>query len=190
MQGMFSFAARTASRAISLTDSRSTPGIEGTGLRASVPSITNNGQIRSSVVRTFSRTMRRAHSLRRFRRMRTDRSSCAHLAAEFASTGVNRVRLSIGRPNLIAIWVLPAIFLTGLDRPRYPPPRISVKRVNPTSLRPRAPLLRRLRGFLYPDKSRQRPERGHRAYSARHSRASLRRLQRRLSPIFRRGPRN
>ena len=68
MQGMVSFAARSAARTMSSTESRSTPGIEATGARR--PSVTNSGQIRSSVESTLSRTMRRAHSLRRLRRGR------------------------------------------------------------------------------------------------------------------------
>ena len=67
---MSSSAARTASRTASSTESRSTPGIEATGTRVFLPSTTNSGQIRSSVVSTFSRTMRRAHSDLRLRRMR------------------------------------------------------------------------------------------------------------------------
>ena len=100
MQGMVSFAARSAARTMSSTESRSTPGIEATGARR--PSLTNSGQIRSSVESTLSRTMRRAHSLRRLRRGRVARSS-AGVALPGASTGVNRTRLSIGRPYLIAM---------------------------------------------------------------------------------------
>src|SRR5664280_246007 len=65
---MVSLAARSASRTAWSTVSRSTPGIEGTGPRALSPSMTNSGQIRSPVVSWFSRTMRRAQSLRRNRR--------------------------------------------------------------------------------------------------------------------------
>src|ERR1044072_7784359 len=68
MQGMSSFAARSASRTAWWTVRRSTPGIEATGVRVLVPSTTNIGQIRSSVVSTFSRTSRRAHSALRLRR--------------------------------------------------------------------------------------------------------------------------
>ena len=46
--------ARRRARASS-TDSRSTPGMEATGMRALVPSTRNSGQIRSSAVSTFSR---------------------------------------------------------------------------------------------------------------------------------------
>ena len=70
MQGMLSFAARSASRTAWSTVSRSTPGIEATGVRVLWPSTTNSGQIRSSVVSTFSRTSRRAHSALRLRRGR------------------------------------------------------------------------------------------------------------------------
>ena len=48
MQGMSSLAARSAARTASSIESRSTPGMEATGLRAFVPSTTNSGQIRSS----------------------------------------------------------------------------------------------------------------------------------------------
>ncbi len=64
------------------------------------PSTTNSGQIRSSVVRTFSRTSRRAHSALRLRRGRVIRSS----AGEARAAGCRGAsRISIGRPNLIAI---------------------------------------------------------------------------------------
>ena len=75
MQGMLSFTARSASRTAWSTVSRSTPGIEATGVRVLWPSTTNSGQIRSSVVSTFSRTSRRAHSALRLRRGRIARSS-------------------------------------------------------------------------------------------------------------------
>ena len=53
-----------------------------------VPSTMNSGQIRSSVVSTFSRTMRRVHSDLRLRRMRVVSSSGAARAS--ASTGRRR----------------------------------------------------------------------------------------------------
>lgn len=74
MQGMVSSIARSASRTAWSTLRRSTPGIEATCSRLLLPSIRNSGQIRSSVVSTFSRTMRRAHSALRLRRGRTVRS--------------------------------------------------------------------------------------------------------------------
>ena len=87
-----------------------------------VPSTRNSGQIRSSVVSTFSRTMRRVQSARRLRRGRIGRS---RFSAGFSvSTGVRRLRSS-GRPNLIAIEVL-------LRAPFYP-------------FRPEPPLLRHCR---------------------------------------------
>ena len=73
-RGCSSFTARSASRTAWSTLSRSTPGIEATAVRVLWPSTTNSGQIRSSVVRTFSRTSRRAHSALRLRRGRTARS--------------------------------------------------------------------------------------------------------------------
>jgi len=75
------------------------PGIEATAVRCLWPSTTNSGQIRSSVVNTFSRTSRRAHSALRLRRGRTTRSSGA-AGAVLARAGS---RISIGRPNLIAM---------------------------------------------------------------------------------------
>ena len=75
MQGMSSFMARSASRTTWSTVRRCTPGIEATSARLLSPSITNIGQIRSSVVTMFSRTMRRAHSDLRLRRGRLTRSS-------------------------------------------------------------------------------------------------------------------
>ena len=109
MQGMVSLAARSASRTTSSTVRRSTPGIEATGARR--PSATNSGQIRSSVVSTFSRTMRRAHSVRRLRRSRVVRSSDG-AASALASAGTTRTRDSIGRPYLMAMRILPVVRLT------------------------------------------------------------------------------
>ena len=91
----------------------------GPAARLLSPSMTNSGQIRSSVVSWFSRTMRRAHSLRRLRRGRVGRSRRS-LAASF-STGARWVRASIGRPNLIAIEGLRGLFLAGPGTARYPP---------------------------------------------------------------------
>ena len=83
---MVSLAARSAARTASSTESRSTPGIESTGARTFEPSTRNSGQIRSSVVSTFSRTMRRAHSARRLRRGRIARSSRSAGLVSFASS--------------------------------------------------------------------------------------------------------
>src|SRR5437764_1037037 len=70
----------------------------------------NSGQIRSSAVSTFSRTMRRAHSDLRLRRKRVVSSSGCVRAGASASTA--RKRGSIGRPYLIAMGLLRnAIFL-------------------------------------------------------------------------------
>jgi len=49
---------------------RSTPGIEGTGVRTPCPSWTNTGQIKSAGVTLDSRVRRRTQSWRRLRRMR------------------------------------------------------------------------------------------------------------------------
>src|SRR5262245_54946965 len=99
---MVSFAARSTSRTMSSTGSRSTPGIDGTGARR--PSATNIGQIRSLVVSTVSRTMRRAHSVRRLRggRLVRPRAGVASLRS-LVSTGTTRTRGSIGRPYLMAM---------------------------------------------------------------------------------------
>src|SRR3954453_5345888 len=78
------------------------PGIEATGTRVFFPATTNSGQIKSSAVSTFSRTMRRAHSDLRLRRMRVVRSRDGALAAG-ASTRRGQAPASIGRPYLIAI---------------------------------------------------------------------------------------
>ncbi len=67
MQGRSRRTARSASRTAWSTLRRCTPGIEATSARTLWPSTTNNGQIRSSVVTTFSRTSRRAHSDLRLR---------------------------------------------------------------------------------------------------------------------------
>ena len=68
------------------------------------PSMRNSGQIRSSAVSTFSRTMRRAHSDLRLRRWRVVRSSGgAPFPGDFASTGENRTVGSSGRPNFMAM---------------------------------------------------------------------------------------
>src|SRR5262249_915109 len=119
MHGIESSRARTASRTAWSTDRRSTPGIEGTATRVFLPSTTNSGQIRSSVVSRFSRTMRRAHSVRRLRRGRLVRSSAAPcLAAGSISTGRRRALdsavASIGRSYLRAMALSPGtrLFLT------------------------------------------------------------------------------
>ena len=121
MQGMVNLAARSASRTTWSTESRSTPGIDGTAARAFSPSITNSGQIRSSVVSTFSRTMRRAHSLRRLRRMRVVRSSGLRATSPESRSrpAQSRSCASIGRPNLIAMGALQGLFLAGPVRPRH-----------------------------------------------------------------------
>src|SRR5260370_10547474 len=63
----------------------------------------NSGQIRSSVVSTFSRTIRRVHSARRLRRGRLVRLRAASdCGAGSASTGTNR----IGRPYFMAMRYL------------------------------------------------------------------------------------
>ena len=90
--------ARSASRTASSTERRSTPGMAATGTRVLDPSTRNSGQIRSSVVSTFSRTSRRVHSALRLRRGRLVRSS---RALALFSTGA--MRASIGRPYLIAM---------------------------------------------------------------------------------------
>ena len=72
MAGMPSSAASLTAAGSRSTDSRSTPGIEGTGVRLFVPSWTNTGQIKSSTLSRFSATNRRDHAVRRFRRMRVE----------------------------------------------------------------------------------------------------------------------
>ena len=99
-------AARSAARTASSTDKRSTSGIESTGARIPVPSTRNNGQIRSSVVSTFSRTNRRAQSARRLRRGRLVSSSAVAVFAAVSaagSAGAGAKRASIGRPYFRAM---------------------------------------------------------------------------------------
>src|SRR5215831_19923485 len=113
---MASSAARSASRTASSTERRSTPGIESTGTRVFDPSVRNNGQIRSYVVKACSRTSRRAHSALRLRRGRLARSRPG-LRLILAATGARRA--SMGRPYLMAIVALrvKTLLLAG---PRYP----------------------------------------------------------------------
>src|SRR4051812_33841208 len=82
-----------------------------TGTRLLVPSTINSGQIRSLVVSTFSRTSRLAHSVLRLRRMRIARSSDGEEMVVFRGPS----RISMGRPNLIAILQSPdrLYFLTA-----------------------------------------------------------------------------
>lgn len=68
--GMPSAVASSAAATMLSIDKRSTPGIEVTGMRLFVPSMTNNGQIRSSTLKRCSAISRRDHLLRRFRRIR------------------------------------------------------------------------------------------------------------------------
>src|SRR5262249_47868087 len=103
---MVSLAARSAARTAWSIESRSTSGMEATGVRTLVPSTTKSGQMRSSVVSTCSRTRRRTHSERRFLRGRIARSRRCSLGAS-RSAGQGRVRSS-GRPNLIAIVSTPS----------------------------------------------------------------------------------
>ena len=85
--------------------------------RGLAPSMTNSGQIRSSVVSTFSRTMRRAHSVRRLRRGRVVEIE-RRRGRRLASTGTTRTRASIGRPYLMAIDALHCrLFLAVLTGP-------------------------------------------------------------------------
>ena len=93
--------------------------MDGTGARR--PSATNIGQIRSLVVSTLSRTMRRAHSARRLRRGRVVRSS-AGAAWSAVSTGTTRTRDSIGRPYLMAMSNSPKLrcFIPSAARPPAP----------------------------------------------------------------------
>src|SRR5262245_11237469 len=107
-QGIFSAMARAAARTAWSTESRSTPGMESTGILWPVPSTRNSGQIRSSTVSMCSRTIRRAQSARRLRRGRVARSSWVSVAGRpasgrSASTGASRTFGSIGRPYLIAM---------------------------------------------------------------------------------------
>src|SRR5262245_43071770 len=100
--------ARAAARTAWSTESRSTPGMESTGILWPVPSTRNSGQIRSSAVSTCSRTIRRAQSARRLRRGRVARSSWVSVAGRPASgrsaaTGASRTFSSVGRPYLIAM---------------------------------------------------------------------------------------
>src|SRR5262245_45842853 len=136
MQGMVSLAACSAARTASSTESRSTPGIDGTGARR--PSLTNSGQIRSSVVSTLSRTIRRAHSLRRLRRGRMARSSAGVASrASLVSTGTTRTRDSIGRPYLMAMngSSMPRCFTLSGAGPPAPPGCYGRSRSGPGSTR-------------------------------------------------------
>src|SRR2546423_13865741 len=90
-------------------------------MRRFAPSTMNSGQIRSSAVSTFSRTMRRAHSDLRLRRMRVARSS--GVACAVASAWTARKRGSIGRPYLIAMRLLRNGYL--LRVPGWPDQRSS-----------------------------------------------------------------
>src|SRR5262249_16953414 len=111
---MPSFAARSASRAASSTESRSMPGIEGTATRVFEPSTRNSGQIRSSAVSTLSATSRRFQSALRLRRGRMVRSSGADVAAKgggawmgaWAAAWAGGGRTSIGRPYWIGMAAL------------------------------------------------------------------------------------
>src|SRR3954471_18654634 len=92
-------------------------------MRAFVPSTRNNGQIRSSVVRTFLRTIRRAHSAFRLRRGRVVRSS---RLTGLVSTGARRA--SIGRPYLMAIAALHVLSALSLIGPKSWWPFLTVPR--------------------------------------------------------------
>ncbi len=118
--------------------------MEGMAARLLSPSMMNSGQIRSSVVIWFSRTMRRTHSLRRLRRGRTARSRRSPAAA---STGAKWVRASMGRPNLIAMGVSRAPVLAGPARARYPLAR-------PPLTRKRAPSIGRSMDFSLTEEQR------------------------------------
>src|SRR5262245_22533844 len=91
--------------------------MDGTGVRALLPSVINIGQIRSSVVSTLSRTMRRAQSARRLRRG-AGVGAGPGAGRACGSTSVKRTRDSIGRPYLKAMakapeWSLLFIALAG-----------------------------------------------------------------------------
>ncbi len=138
------------------------------------------------VVRTFSRTMRRAHSLRLFRRMREESSTYSVHRRGVRLTGVDRARLSIGRPNLIAVGALPGALFSRSHRPRYPRPH---RAFSGHVLQSFGLPLHRHAGFkaLPVAIDEATAEYGHRAYNGRHSRASLHRPRSRWRPTFLRG---
>ena len=68
--GISSLAAASAAWTARSIDNRSTPGIDATGCRALLPSITNSGHIKSLTETVFSRTRLRDHAFLRARRRR------------------------------------------------------------------------------------------------------------------------
>src|SRR5690349_14980320 len=82
MTGMPSAAASSAAAAARSTESRSTAGIEGTGTRASAPSVTKIGQMKSAGLSVFSATSLRDQGVRRLRRMRVVGNRALDMAAE------------------------------------------------------------------------------------------------------------
>src|SRR5262245_57539806 len=95
--------ARASSAALTArsTESRSTPGMEATGVRRFAPSIRKIGQMRSELARVVSRTRLRAQPARRFRRIlvagKPGPFTCSDVARErFARSFRNEMGLSFG----------------------------------------------------------------------------------------------
>src|SRR5262245_38644556 len=89
MAGMPSVRASSAALTARSTESRSTPGMEATGVRRSAPSIRKIGQMRSELARVISRTRLRDQPARRFRRILV-----AGKPGPFTGSDVARVRFA------------------------------------------------------------------------------------------------
>ena len=86
-----------------------------------LPSTTKSGQIRSSVVSTFSRTMRRAHSVRRLRRGRVVQVERVVLAAGSPRPAQTRASGSrCGRPYLMAMDIPSDAVIAGTGSGQAP----------------------------------------------------------------------
>ena len=96
------------------TESRSTPGMEATGVRRPTPSIRKIGQMRSELASEVSRTILRDHPARRFRRIRVAGKpgpfTCSDVArVRFARSFRNEMGLSFGaviyasRPSAVTL---------------------------------------------------------------------------------------
>src|SRR5215510_7000903 len=93
------------------TESRSTPGMEATGVRRPAPSIRKIGQMRSELASEVSRTRLRDQPARRFRRIRV-----AGKPGPFDCSGVARVRFARSFRNEMGLSFGAVIFRFSVAR--------------------------------------------------------------------------
>src|SRR5262245_10097838 len=109
--GMPSARASSAALTARSTESRSTPGMEATGVGRLLPSIRKIGQMRSALARVVSRTRLRDQPARRFRRILV-----AGYPGPFAGSDVARVRFARSFRNEMGLSFGAVIVHVSADR--------------------------------------------------------------------------